>query len=86
MKPITNLKSQTPAAYARQAASLIKQNLCDRRAFDDCFEMGNAPDVIRALLGLHDNDESLQTACNRNRRYIDIERWRAEYRPAAEGV
>ena len=41
-----------PNLLALIAADLCKNNKCDSREFDDCFEMGNGEEVVCAFIRL----------------------------------
>lgn len=82
MKHITQLHEQTPQAYARRAAALVKADRCRSRHMDDCFEMGNGAAVVAEFMRLYWRDPVLRQACEVNesaRAVVPLERWKREH-------
>lgn len=69
--------SLSPAHLAATAAKLCKENQCDTRAFDDCFESGREEEVVAAFMTLYHRDAQLQLAVLRNESSIRIDQWQA---------
>lgn len=66
------LSSGTGASIrrAKEAARLAGIDWCNRRAFDDCFEMGDGADVAVELGRMAADDPEIMAAVSRNVGYM----------------
>jgi hypothetical protein len=76
------IRAKTTAERARIAANLLKgtteRNADLGRPFDDCFEMGDADEVMRILIDLARDDIALRIAVRRH--------WQTAPRELADAV
>ena len=56
-------RAQTPRARANIAAAMIRKGCTDSRAFDDCFEMGDATQVVAYLVAKAVTDPRIANFC-----------------------